>query len=238
MNSCVAHVRPKFWTPLSYHQALLAVLTRKSYQCLLFNASSTPAMWAHSYLPTAHFPVISYPFKSADILSPSRFSPRLVGASFILSTIWSIWMSRIRLSSVTPTVANIGILIHCSSLSEGLWKSFRAFTTCILTTLIAWAMGHVFQHQVKQLGILFRIRKLGTNNFIYFSTIPWPKDWVKKQEQMHVRKSTFLKFDSVDIAKHSPQVSFLYNIIQQCIFLKLENSCNYIWSITWLLPLW
>ena len=91
-------------------------------------------------------------------------------------------------------------------------------------------LDDIVQHRIDR-----GIWEFGTDQGVYVFRVPQLVFFVQDEEQVHVGKTSLLKFDDVDVGDRDAQNVLLRNVVQQFFLLDVEDSCDYIWTVLRLL---
>ena len=91
-------------------------------------------------------------------------------------------------------------------------------------------LDDIVQHRIDR-----GIWEFGTDQGVYVFRVPQLVFFVQDEEQVHVGKTSLLKFDDVDVGDRDAQNVLLRNVVQQFFLLDVEDSCDYIWAVMRLL---
>ena len=93
-------------------------------------------------------------------------------------------------------------------------------------------MDHEFLDQLKKLRIDIRIRKFRAKETVY---ILWRAELgsrIKKDDDVRVRKTPFLKLVGIDYSNTFPK-NTIFDVFDESISFGMEDMVNQIWTILW-----
>jgi hypothetical protein len=142
------------------------------------------------------------------------------------------------LSSVSSTEPGIRICIDNCLILEWLGKVFAALVidntggVRIVVLISTWSVNHNRLDQFKELRLSFFIRKFCRDEAI---NILWSAElgiWMEKDNHVHVRKSTFLKFNSPDSSNSTTHNTLFVDVCKKLLHFGMKNTNNEIWTVS------